>query len=123
MANTDNTENQLENHVRSIADDISNGIELNLDEHEHILEENGQEAGDHMYASDYLMDALDIQYIVSSSREYLGARVLVSFGGPNIWINTLTNTVEGYWWTDKAFASFDDNIGIDDFLAEMWECQ
>lgn len=122
MNNESITDNGLRDHVRSIARDITDGIELTADEHQHILDETGQEPGDQMYASDYLADALDIQYIVSSDRQYLGARVLVAFGGPNIWINTQTGTIEGYWWADSAFASFTDNMGLDDFLSEMWEC-
>ena len=120
--NTNKDDNGLRDMVQNIANDISEGIELNKDDHEHILDETGQDEGDMMYASDYLGDCLDIQYIVSGQKEYLGARVLVAFGGPNIWINTQTGTVEGYWWGDSAFASFNDNIGIDDFLSEMWEC-
>jgi hypothetical protein len=73
-------------------------------------------------AFDYLQDALDIEYIVNSKREYLGARVLVAFGGPNIWINTRTKKVEGYWWNESASASFDDGIDLDSALEELWNC-
>ena len=78
--------------------------------------------GEAMSAFDYLQDALDIEYIVSSKKEYLGARVLVAFGGPNIWVNTRTNTVEGYWWGDSASASFTDSIGLDGALSELFNC-
>jgi hypothetical protein len=33
-------------------------------------------------AFDYLNDALDIQYIVDGAKNYLGAKILVAFGGP-----------------------------------------
>jgi hypothetical protein len=77
------------------------------------------------YASawDYLSDAYDIEYIVNGKGEYLGARVLVAFGGPNIWINTRTNTVEGRWWGDSYHATFTDEIGLDEALSEMWDCR
>ena len=114
-----NTDKELMHMVQSIADDLTNGIELDPDEHQHIIEENGQEPGDFMYASDYLANALDIEYIISGRGEYLGARILVTFGGPNIWINTRSGVVEGYWWTDKFFASFSDGMGLDDFLQEI----
>ena len=71
---------------------------------------------------DYLEDVLDTQYIADEDRNYLGARVLVAFGGPNIWINTQTKTIEAYWWEDKAFAYYEnDEMGINDVLAERWE--
>jgi hypothetical protein len=105
------TETRLLDHVQHIANTITNGFgdELNCDDQE-------------MSAFDYLQDALDIEYIVNSKREYLGARVLVAFGGPNIWINTRTKKVEGYWWNESASASFDDGIGLDDALQELWNC-
>jgi hypothetical protein len=98
----------IKNHVQEIADMLSNGFgdEKNSD-------------GEDFSAFDYLQDALDIEYIVNSKGDYLGARVLVTFGGPNIWVNTRTNTVEGHWWGDSAYASFTDNIGLDDALSEL----
>ncbi len=116
-----NTQTELEQRVNSIAQDLSNGIVLTLDEHEHLISENGQEAGDIMSAMDYLSDVLDIEYIISSRREYLGARILVAFGGPNIWINTRTEVIEGYWWGEEATASFNDAMDIDDAMRELWE--
>lgn len=103
----------LKSHVQSIADKLSCGFgddDLNYD-------------GEEMSAFDYLQDALDIEYIVNGKGEYLGARVLVAFGGPNIWINTRTGTVEGAWWSDRAEASFKDNIGLDEALEELWNCR
>ena len=103
---------QLQNHVDSIAETLTEGFgdELN---HE----------GEAMTAYDYLEDVLDIEYIVGSDLEYRGARILVTFGGPNIWVNTKTNTVEGYWWMDEAFARFEDSIGLDEALEELWHCR
>ena len=106
-------QDRLKNHVDSIAKTLSEGFaddELNYDD-------------EPMSAYDYLQDALDIQYIVTGSGDYLGARVLVAFGGPNIWVNTQTGTVEGAWWGDKAYASFNDEIGLDDALSELWACR
>lgn len=77
-----------------------------------------------MSGLDYLTDVLDIQYIVNGKAEYLGARVLVVFGGPNIWINTQTRTVEGYWWGECKTASYyEDAMGINETLMELWECR
>ena len=101
------------NFVQHIADTLTNGFdedELNVDDQP-------------MTAFDYLQDALDIEYIVNGKGEYLGARVLVAFGGPNIWINTRTNTVEGQWWGDSCKATFKDNIGLDEALEELWNCR
>jgi hypothetical protein len=105
--------NNLQQHVNEIAATLSKGFgddDLNYD-------------GEAMSAFDYLQDALDIEYIVNGKGEYLGARVLVAFGGPNIWVNTRTGVVEGAWWAERADASFTDNIGLDDALSELWACR
>lgn len=106
-----NTNQDLLNHVQDIARRIS---EADFDRNDD---------GDECSAFDYLQDALDIEYIVASDRKtLLGARVLVAFGGPNIWVNTRTNTVEGHWWGDSASASFTDSIGLQDALEELYSC-
>jgi len=103
----------IKESVQHIINQIQNGLddaELNVD-------------GEPVSAFDYLQDALDIEYIVNSNRVYLGARVLVAFGGPNIWINTRTKQVEGYWWQDRCIMSYDqDNIGLDDALETIYNC-
>ena len=103
------TKSNLQNHVDSIAHDLDNGLT--------------NEEGEPVHGFDYLEDVLDIQYIVTSEKRYIGARVLVAFGGPNIWINTQTKTIEGYWWDESAFASYyNDEIGLDEALEELWNC-
>lgn len=101
------TQDELRQMVARIADEITN----------EALDEEGKTQS----ANDYLQDVLDIEYIIGADMRYLGARILVTFGGPNIWINTRTNTVEGYWWTEEAFAGFTDNLGLDDVLEEQWD--
>ena len=65
---------------------------------------------------------LDIQYIVDKDKKYLGARVLVAFGGPNIWIHTQYKEVEGYWASEKATAYYhNQHSSILDELDELAE--
>jgi hypothetical protein len=79
--------------------------------------------GVHVSAYDYLSDVLDIEYIVNGKKEYLGARVLVAFGGPNIWINTRTQQVEGYWWGSQSICGYsNDEMGLDDALQDLYNC-
>jgi hypothetical protein len=102
----------IKNHVQSIIKNLENGFPDELGQDDQPFS-----------AFDYLQDALDIEYIVSSKKEYLGARVLVAFGGPNIWINTRTKQVEGYWWNDSFIGSYsDDALGLDDALSELFNC-
>ena len=71
---------------------------------------------------DYVCEALDIEYRVMSNRTtYKSAELLVAFGGPNIYIDTNTNTVKGYWWNDKAEAHVDASE-LDDACKELFGC-
>tara|TARA_R100000900_G_scaffold129212_1_gene105038 strand:- start:47 stop:382 length:336 start_codon:yes stop_codon:yes gene_type:complete len=110
MENTSKKENRLLDQVKHIANTIESGEY-----------ETDNEDGPNGF--DYLENALDIQYIVSSNKEYLGARVLVAFGGPNIWINTQKQMIEGYWWSESEFAYYhQDNLDLDSALEEIYNC-
>lgn len=72
---------------------------------------------------DYFADALDMEYRVGSDKEYRSARIMVTCGGPNVYIDTATRAVELYWWTDRAsfLLSQDAVDAIDEWAAEYWE--
>jgi hypothetical protein len=77
-----------------------------------------------MTGFEWLEDVLDIEWVLNSSFEYRSARVLVAFGGPNIWVDFGAKRVELYWWGDEARAYFyHDAMGIDEALEELYECQ
>jgi hypothetical protein len=105
------TDNRLQDQCEHIASQLTDGFGNELNE-------DGQEFS----AFDYLQDALDIQYTIGSDKRFIGARVLVAFGGPNIWINTITNEIEGYWWGESSRISFQDSIGLNDALEELYNC-
>lgn len=96
----------------------------------HIINtiQNGMDSyeneGEPMDAYEYLSDVLDIEYIIASDKKtVLGARILVAFGGPNIWINTRTKQVEGYWWNDSCIMSYEnDEMDIESAVIELWSC-
>ena len=67
-------------------------------------------------------DIYDIRYIVDHENKSLGAMLMVAGGGPTIWVNTWTNEVEGSWWGDKCTHHFQDNIGLDQYNEEMYNC-
>jgi len=67
---------------------------------------------------EYMKDVYDIEWITNQDHTYKAARLLVAGGGPNIWVNLQTNTVDGYWASDKFSWGFVDNIGLDEYLQE-----
>jgi hypothetical protein len=106
----------MSHNIKSNVEHIVKTIEQGFDGY---MEQD--EYGETQSVYDYLQDVLDIEYIVNSKGEYLGARILVAFGGPNIWINTRTKQVEGYWWGDSCIMSYSrDEMGIDEAVGELW---
>jgi len=66
---------------------------------------------------------MDIKYVLDDNLDYVGSQLLVAFGGPNIWINTQHQQVEGYWWGDKVIKDYyEDSIYLDDHIKELYEC-
>lgn len=109
--------------VRNIVTDLENGIEISQEDIDSGYVEDHYEDGDIMSGYDYISDVLDINYILNSDKTYKGARILVAFGGPNIWIDTNLMQVEGYWWGDTCILSYsNDAMGLDESLNELFEC-
>ena len=73
---------------------------------------------------DWLQDALDIEYVVSSDREYRACRIMVTCGGPNIYVDTRSGSVELYWWSDRASYPLSSSacFALDEALQELYNC-
>lgn len=73
---------------------------------------------------DYFENALDIDYITNSKKEYKACRIMVACGGPNIYINTWERKVELYWWTESGsfYLSSDACNAIDECMEEYFTC-
>jgi len=99
-------EEQLRRMCKEIAEEISN------DSHD------GEIGG----ASEWMEGVYDIRYIVDREKRYFSAELLVAGGGPTVWVNLNTKEVEGYWGGDKVTEPFIDNLGLDDYLEEMYNC-
>ena len=105
---------------QSIRDDVEKGTPFGEDMDAF---ENGEtESPEELTAYDYLEDVLDIRYTVNSAREYLGARILVGYGGPNVWIDTNTNALEVYWGqTATRYLPSEFIDALDTALEELWD--
>ena len=95
-------EEQLQRMCKNIAEDITAGKED---------------------ASKWMEGVYDIEWITHNDHSYKAARLMVAGGGPNIWVNLQTNTVDGYCGCDKVEHGFIDNIGLDDYLEELHGCK
>ena len=109
-------EEQLRRMCKRIADDITEKAitRYNGYETEHDEDDEGT------LASRFMDHVYDIEWITHQDHTYKAARLLVAGGGPNIWVNLQTGTVDGYWASDKCSWGFVDSIGLDDYLEEMY---
>ena len=73
-------------------------------------------------ASDFMEGVYSIEWICHQDKTYKSARLMVAGGGPNIWVNLQRNIVQGYWWGDYFEYGFVDNIGLNDYLEEFYDC-
>ena len=92
-------EEQLRRMVKDIADSITSGEED---------------------AAKWMEDTYDIRYLLDSSRRFLGAEILVAGGGPTIWVDTFREQVTGWWGTDRVQWYYQDNMGLNDYMEEIY---
>ena len=73
---------------------------------------------------DYFSDFYDVDYIINREKKYKACRVLVAFGGPNIYIDTWRQEVQLEWWSDTATADIPEELceQIDEFFKEIYNC-
>ena len=109
-------EEQLRRMCKRIADDITEKAitRYNGYETEHDEDDEGT------LATRFMEGVYDIRYIVDREKRYYSAELLVAGGGPTIWVNLNTKEVEGYWGGDRVTEPFIDNIGLDDYLEELY---
>ena len=102
-------EEQLRRMCKDIADGISDGLKID-------------DASGTGTVTEWMEGVYSIEWICHQDKSYKAARLLVAGGGPNIWVNLQTNTVDGYWGGDKVSHGFVDNIGLDDYMEELYAC-
>lgn len=115
------SETELESYVDGIRDDIKKLYEAEpTDEEREEAEENGDPCD--LYS--YFSDALDVEYICDSHGEYIGAKIWVALGGPNVWIDTREGDIRGAWGCDRAESWLPSEIceAIDDIFCEYFAC-
>lgn len=114
------TANDLQNYVDDIAADLRRLYEADPTDEER---EAAEESGDACDLYSYFTDVLDIEYTISSRGDFLGARIAVALGGPNIYIDTREGYVKGYWGTDRSEAWIPSEIceEIDSIMEEYYD--
>lgn len=105
--NLDDSQKQLISQVDNIAEEIRLG------------KVDGKEINS---AYEYLDDALNILHYINQSGEHMGGEIMVACGGPNIYIDTRSKEVKGFWGGDTYTSWYvEDAIDLDMALEEMYQ--
>jgi len=67
-------------------------------------------------------EAYDIKYTIDGDGTYLGVRVMIAGGGPNVYLDTYQEEIQGYWGNDKYTKNIWDFEYIDEYWEEMYKC-
>lgn len=144
MTSQEKTDCENRNHCKNIADDLesyANGLVYKCPECGETFEMPVASVGDkykcpcchtvnevddfeQLSLYDYFEDALDIEFCIGSDKSYRSVQIMVAWGGPNIYINTGSKSVELYWWGDHATYPIDRDAcdEIDAWAEEYYSC-
>jgi len=101
------TNNDLLKMCEQVKNDLVNLYNNNPSDEEIVEAEENGVAYD-LYS--YISDSLNITYTLDSEKKLIGVRLMVAGGGPNIFINTVSGKIEGYWGGDEVTLFIPDEI-------------
>ena len=80
-----------------------------------------EEACMHETLPEYINDCLEVEYTMNLWGVLRGVKILVTFGGPNVYVNTRTAKVEGYSNNEhmEIDLPFDVLQEIEDYIISM----
>ena len=81
--------------------------------------------GNELTLYDYLNDVLDYEFTIDSQKEYKAAKIWVTLGGPNVWIDTEERAVKLAWGTDREEYALDWDAcdELESIIAEYMEME
>ena len=115
------TYKELERYCKSYREELERLYNADYtDEEQERLEEEGEVYD--LYS--YFNDALDIEYTISARGDFLGCRIAVALGGPNIYIDTRAGEIRGAWGTDRVSVWLPSEIcnEIDAIFEDLYNC-
>ena len=89
------------------------------DEIEEELDEDEEYDKDSFYEN-----ILDIEFRIDKQLEYNSVDICLTFGGPNIWLDTSCSMLKGYWGSTRESISIPCEISdeIDDYCEDYYMC-
>lgn len=111
---------QLLEYLEPVHADLSAGFSYETNEGGEYRDEDGNPTSPY----EFICDALDVEVTRSLNGDYRGARVLLSFGGPNVWLDTADRELQGAWGGRRAniHVPYEVCEAIDAAVEELTSC-
>lgn len=111
---------QLLEYMAPLQSELANGFSYETDEDGEYRDEDGYPTS----PWEYVIDALDVEVTRSLNGDYRGARILLTFGGPNVWLDTADRELQGAWGGKRVnmFVPYDVCEEIDAAIEEYAGC-
>lgn len=105
-------EQDLRRMVDSMADDFYKvKASFDLNEYDDLVDEEPVDTGLKYF------EAYSVNYTYTDCGELQGVRVLLAGGGPNIWLDTNAQEVQGFWGSDR----YSKYCGNCDYVLDYFE--
>lgn len=109
-----NTKEELRRRMQGIRHDLELAFEGDLK----------NEDGEPVDLWEYLADGLSLDYRVGPDKSPIACRVWLTLGGPNIWVDTETDSIHGAWGSDREeiYISSELSDAILESMTLDWDC-
>ncbi len=117
---TSRDDQALLEYMAPLQTELSSGFSYEVNEDGECRDEDGYPTS----PWEYVIDALDVEVTRPLNGDYRGARILLTFGGPNIWLDTAERELQGAWGGKRVnmFVPYDVCEEIDAAIEEYAGC-
>ena len=109
------------NDLRSYCEYIAKDVTKMVNDPSTWLAENDMDEDYCYHISAWVDNALDIEISIGFNGTYRGAKIMVAYGGPNVYVNTRTSMVEGYWWNERESVEIPHEVceALDKYISDI----
>lgn len=114
-----------DNKLREILEMYYQDLMKSYEAYEDGADEDYYEENEIQSLYDYVTDAFQVEYTKTLSGSFVGCSVCIALGGPNVYIDTSHNRLEGYWGGQVEYLFFEDyqiTEMIESIVEELAEC-
>lgn len=115
----------MDNELKKILEIFYKDLVKSYEAYENGEDDSYYEENEIQSLYNYVTDSYDVTYTKRLNGDFVCCSVCIALGGPNIYIDTDSNRLEGYWGGQVEYLYFDDyNITetIDAIVQEIVDC-